>query len=163
MPFVRGLRSGTLRFIRAARVAHLATVSAAGEPLVIPVCFVFDGRHFFTPIDEKPKKTAASRLRRVRNVLENPRVCLVIDQYEEDWRRLAYVLVVGTAKLLFSGVRHGRAIALLRRKYPQYRAMTLEGRPAIMIIPQKIVTWAGSSARADEGAGRGRQSRGKPL
>ena len=45
-----------LRLIRAARVAHLATADANGQPLVIPICFAFDGKEFFSPIDEKPKQ-----------------------------------------------------------------------------------------------------------
>jgi hypothetical protein len=41
-----------LPLIRAARVAHLASADASGQQLVIPICFVFDGREFFSPIDE---------------------------------------------------------------------------------------------------------------
>ena len=128
-------------FIRAARVAHLATAGRNGEPLVVPICFVFDGKHFFTPIDEKPKRTAPAKLRRVTNIRESPRVCLVIDRYEEDWRNLAYVLIAGKARVSVSGRYHARAVALLRRKYPQYRNMMLENRPVIMIKPMRISTW----------------------
>jgi PPOX class probable F420-dependent enzyme len=128
-----------IAFVRRARVAHLATADAGGEPLVIPICFVFGGKEFFSPIDEKPKRT--TRLRRLRNISENPQVCLVIDHYEEDWQRLAYVLVRGTARILTRGDRHRRAVRLLRRKYPQYRSMALDERPMIVIKPKQFRTW----------------------
>jgi PPOX class probable F420-dependent enzyme len=128
-------------FIRAARVAHLATADAAGQPHVIPICFVLDGNEFFSPIDEKPKQTSPRRLRRLRNIGANPKICLVVDRYEEDWQKLAYVLVIGTAKILLRGKRHDRAVRLLRRKYPQYRSMALEQRPIIRISPTRAVGW----------------------
>ena len=61
-------------FIRAARVAHLATVDRDGQPLVIPICFAFDGKEFFSPIDEKPKQISPHKLKRLRNIAENPKV-----------------------------------------------------------------------------------------
>lgn len=128
-------------FIRSARVAHLATADATGQPHVIPICFVFDGKDFFSPIDEKPKRTPARGLKRVRNINENPKIALVVDRYEEDWQKLAYVLVLGTAKILLRGKRHDRAVRLLRRKYPQYRSMALEQRPIIRVSPIRAVCW----------------------
>src|SRR5713226_6882600 len=128
-------------FIRAARVAHLATADGSGQPLVIPICFVFDGKEFFSPIDEKPKQTAPRKLKRLRNIAENPRVSLIIDRYENDWRRLAYVLIRGSAKILLRGERHRRGVALLRRKYPQYRRMAIHERPMIVITPKQFKHW----------------------
>jgi PPOX class probable F420-dependent enzyme len=128
-------------FIRAGRVAHLATADAGGQPHVIPICFVLDGDELFSPIDEKPKQTSPRLLRRLRNISENPKICLVIDRYDEDWQKLAYVLVIGTAKILLRGKRHERAVRLLRRKYPQYRSMALQQRPIIRISPTRAVSW----------------------
>jgi PPOX class probable F420-dependent enzyme len=128
-------------FIRSARVARLATAGASGEPLVIPICFAFDGREFFSPIDEKPKNSPPEKLKRLRNIQENPRVSLVVDRYVEDWRALAYVLASGHAKILPAGRKHRRAISLLRRKYPQYRSMALEERPMIVITPKRWKIW----------------------
>jgi len=127
------------QFIRAARVAHLATADASGQPLVIPICFAFDGKEFFSPIDEKPKRT--TRLRRLRNIAENPQVSLIIDHYEDDWRRLAYVLVSGRARVLLRGERHKRAVKLLRKKYSQYRRMAIADRPVIAITPRQFRSW----------------------
>ncbi len=130
------------RLLRRARVGHLATADRTGAPHVIPVCFVFDGRTVYSEIDEKPKRASPRRLRRVRNIVANPRVALVVDEYDEDWRRLRYVLVLGTARILERGAEHARAIVLLRRKYPQYRLMRLEDRPLLRITPRRFVAWA---------------------
>jgi PPOX class probable F420-dependent enzyme len=129
------------RLIRSARIAHLATADASGRPHVIPVCFIFDGKNFCSPIDEKPKRTAPSKLKRLRNIRENPRVALVVDRYSENWSRLAYVLIVGRARVLQRGNTHRQAIRLLRRKYPQYRSMAIDDRPMISITPKRIVAW----------------------
>ena len=130
------------------RVARLATASARGKPLVVPVCFACGKDAIYSVLDEKPKRVAASRLRRARNILANPQVCLLVDHYEEDWSRLAYILVEGSAEVL-SGeaepAEHAEALRLLRVKYPQYRAMRLAGRPVIRISPQRIITWKAAS------------------
>ena len=141
-----GLSRGARRLLRSTRVAHLATADKAGRPHVIPICFVFDGRAFYSPIDEKPKQTDPRRLKRLRNISENPQVALVIDRYDEDWRRLAYVLTFGKAGVLLSGVKHRKAVRLLRRKYRQYRSMSIERAPIIQITPARVVVWE-SNAR----------------
>jgi PPOX class probable F420-dependent enzyme len=135
------LTRNTSRLIRSARVAHLATADKHAQPHVIPICFVFDGKQFFSPIDEKPKRVAPNQLKRVRNVRANPRVSLVIDRYDEDWRKLAYVLIIGKAKVIFRGEKHRTAVRLLRGKYRQYRAMAIEGRPIIVITPKRVTGW----------------------
>ena len=127
--------------MRAARVAHLATADAAGQPLVIPICFAFDGKEFFSPIDEKPKRISPRKLKRLRNIEENSRVSLVIDRWDEDWRKLAYVLISGRARILLSGQKHRRAVTVLRKKYRQYHSMALEERPMIVIRPLAVKTW----------------------
>jgi PPOX class probable F420-dependent enzyme len=135
------LPTHALRLIRAARVAHLATADASGQPLVIPICFVFDGREFFSPIDEKPKQTSPRNLKRVRNISANPKVSLVIDRYNDDWRKLAFVLVFGKARIVVGGAKHRKAVILLRRKYRQYRSMAIEQRPIIVITPERLKGW----------------------
>ena len=122
-------------------MAHLATADKSGQPHVIPICFVFDGRQFFSPIDEKPKRTAPAKLKRLKNIRENSQVALVIDRYDEDWRKLAYVLIFGKARILQSGEKHRSAVKLLRRKYPQYRRMAIDQRPLIVITTLRITPW----------------------
>ena len=64
-----------LAFLRSARTAHLATSDKSGQPHVIPICFVYDGKCFYSPIDEKPKRTVPSKLKRLKNIRENPQDC----------------------------------------------------------------------------------------
>jgi PPOX class probable F420-dependent enzyme len=141
MSSISDLSPSALRFIRIARLAHLASADVKGQPHVIPVCFVFDGKYFYSPIDEKPKRTTPVKLKRVRNLQENAQTALVIDRYSEDWKNLAYVLVYGTAKILYRGAAHAGAARRLRRKYPQYRHMAIHSRPMIQIRPVRWIFW----------------------
>lgn len=131
-------------FLHQSRVGRLATASAVGEPHVVPVCFIFDGKHVYSAIDSKPKRVAAARLRRLQNLRENPRASLVVDSYDEDWSRLRFVLVMGRAEILETGQDRERALDMLREKYPQYQAMRDFGLgPVIRLTPERIVSWRG--------------------
>jgi PPOX class probable F420-dependent enzyme len=130
------------RFLRSARTGHLATADAKGRPQVVPVCFVFDGQAIYSVLDAKPKTTPLRQLRRVKNILANPQVSLVVDHYEEDWDKLQYILVSGDAELLESGEKWALAIAMLREKYPQYQAMDLDQSPVIKITPVRYSPWS---------------------
>ena len=129
-------------FIRQARVGHLATVDGQGQPLNLPFCFAFDGECLYSPIDEKPKAAAPRELKRVRNINANPRVSVAIHRYDdEDWSRLAHIIIQGTAEILANGETHRKAVRLLRRKYPQYRVMALDERPMIRIRVERCIRW----------------------
>jgi PPOX class probable F420-dependent enzyme len=129
-------------FLRAARVGRLATAGGDGRPLVVPVCYVFDGALIYSAIDAKPKRTR--ELRRLRNIAENPRISLVVDEWDEDWARLRYVIVEGRADLLTGGAEFSRAIDLLVAKYPQYRTLGLprDTGAVIRVTPDRILPWA---------------------
>jgi PPOX class probable F420-dependent enzyme len=136
-----------LAFLGEARIGRLATADARARPLVVPVCYVFDGERLYSAVDAKPKRTRA--LRRLKNIADNPRVALVVDHYDEDWETLRYVLVEGTADVLTRGPDFARAIDLLVEKYPQYRAMELDRAEGavIRIAPDRIVAWQSGSGR----------------
>ncbi|HEY1371463.1 MAG TPA: TIGR03668 family PPOX class F420-dependent oxidoreductase [Candidatus Binatia bacterium] len=136
-----------MRLLRSARIAHLATADARGRPHVVPICFVIDGDKLFTPLDAKPKKRAPLKLERVRNIVANPQVAVVVDRYDEDWRRLAYVLLRGKAKLLHRGARHRRAVRCLKTKYSQYRAMHINDSPLIAITVEHSYIWIAKAAK----------------
>ena len=127
-----------------ARVARLATVDPSGAPHVVPLCFAYDGSSIYSAIDRKPKRRHGMDLQRVRNILSNPKITLVIDHYEEDWSKLWYLLIRGQAGILREGPEREKAFELLRHKYPQYREMNIEGASVIKIQPTKIVSWCGS-------------------
>lgn len=127
-----------------ARVARLATLDASHQPHLVPVCFVFDGRVFYSAVDRKPKRVAADKLARLRHIKSAPQVALLIDAYQDDWTQLWYILVRGKAKLLPQSARaeRARAIRRLRSKYPQYAAgMLADNAPLIRITPQRITSW----------------------
>ena len=128
-----------IAFVEEQRVAHLATADADGRPHVVPVCFAYAEARFYIAIDEKPKRSL--RLKRLRNIAENPQVAIVFDRYDEDWSRLGWVLVQGTAAVIDGGTEHERALAILRERYAQYRSMALEGRPVIRVTAERVSSW----------------------
>ena len=127
--------------LAAARVGRLATADAAGRPLVVPVCYTFDGTHLYSAVDAKPKRTR--ELRRLHNIAANPLTSLVVDEWDEDWTRLRYVIVEGRADVLHDGDEFARAIDGLVAKYPQYRTLALsrESGALIRIVPDRVLCW----------------------
>jgi coenzyme F420-0:L-glutamate ligase / coenzyme F420-1:gamma-L-glutamate ligase len=141
-------------FLVRQRVARLATADAAGKPHAVPVCFAFARSSIFTALDEKPKKVPASDLKRVRNILENPKVALTADRYAEDWSLLAFVMVRGRAELLEPETNeHAAAVRLLRGKYHQYETMRIEENPVIAIRSEKAVSWGALDEPGSQAAG----------
>lgn len=132
-------------FIVRHRVGRLATANIDGQPHVIPVCYALDGNVIYSMLDLKPKKVQVLKLKRVRNILENPSVSLVVDDYVEDWNLLSYVLVMGTASLVQSGREQQRAIRFLRDKYSQYRTLLTDTAPALRIGVERVIAWGAVS------------------
>src|SRR5262245_54271158 len=92
-------------FLSHRRVGRLATADGRGAPHVVPVCFGVAQDTLYITVDEKPKRPGRP-LKRVRNIIENPAVALVVDHYDEDWARLAWVMVRGRAEILAEGGEH---------------------------------------------------------
>jgi PPOX class probable F420-dependent enzyme len=126
------------------RIGHLATADANAVPHLVPICFVYDGQAVYTAIDHKPKRATGYRMKRIRNMLENPQVTFLVDHYEEDWLRLAYVMIQGRAHILDNGPERQRALVLLEDKYPQYRERQLAQSTGLVIkiVPDSIRHWA---------------------
>jgi len=128
--------------LESTRVARLATVSPKGAPHLVPVCFVFDGTVFYSGIDRKPKRKGARQLARLTNIETTPEVALLIDEYDDDWERLWYVLVRGTAALVTEVTEHNLAVTRLKAKYPQYAAGMLDEDALVLrITPGQISSW----------------------
>lgn len=141
---MQGWSAEARRFLETHRVGHLATAGADGAPHVVPVCFACDDAAIYFVADEKPKRRPARELLRLRNLHVNPRAALVVDDYDEDWTRLAFLLVRGPARFVDEPEAHARALQLLRTRYPQYGAMALDdpGRhPLVRIEPERVVLW----------------------
>ena len=128
-----------------ARVACLATLGVENSPHIVPVCFAYDGKVFYSAVDLKPKRAAPKKLARLQHIRARSQVALLIDHYDEDWSRLWYILVRGKARLIPDSAHKERAEVFrqLKAKYPQYTAgMLPDDAPLIRITPERITSWA---------------------
>lgn len=123
---------------RAARVARLATVSAAGVPHLVPVTFAAWATTVVIAIDHKPKTTL--NLKRLRNIRATGRVSLLVDEYDEDWSRLWWVRVDGTAEVVETEPARSELVTRLRAKYVQYQDNPPEG-PVIRVSVDTVSGW----------------------
>lgn len=124
-----------------APAARLATVGPGGRPHAVPICFAVEGGLLYFAVDAKPKRT--SRLQRLRNIEANPAVSVLVDHYEDDWTRLWWVRVDGTARVVVEEAERRRALDLLMERYPQYRRMPPEGA-VVAISIDRMTGWTGS-------------------
>jgi PPOX class probable F420-dependent enzyme len=159
---MEGIPAAVAGFISEGRVGRLGTADASGQPLVVPICYAFDGESLFSAVDAKPKTRRPEGLKRITNIRENAKVSLVIDRYDEDWNNLRYVIIQGEAQLLTDGADFSRGVELLLAKYPQYRVMGLNRETGLMIKlkPARVTQWQFDSgnlptpgARASKGQG----------
>src|SRR4249919_30522 len=103
MPSEPHLSTGQRAFIESARRAVLATIAPDGHPRLVPICFVLAGEPpvLYTPIDDKPKRDDDPlALARVRDIAADPRVTILVDRWDEDWTRLAWLRMDGRAALI---------------------------------------------------------------
>ncbi len=128
-----------------ARVARLGTAGTDGRPHLVPIVFAVAERAgedvVYSVVDDKPKRTTA--LRRLANVAENPCVSVLADHYEEDWGRLWWVRADGRGRLLteLDEPEAAAAVALLRSRYPQQRAIGT-------VLAIDVKRWSGWTAEA---------------
>ncbi|MER6222039.1 TIGR03668 family PPOX class F420-dependent oxidoreductase [Streptomyces sp900105755] len=126
------------RRFAAARVARLATVDGNGRPHLVPVVFALHGADgIVTAVDHKPKST--TRLKRLRNIAARRSVCLLADDYDENWDRLWWVRADGEAVVVPAGAE---LVGPLSAKYPQYR----EHPPAGAVVLVTVTRWTGWQA-----------------
>lgn len=143
-------------FLASARRAVLATLGPAGRPRLVPICFVLAPERpiLYSPLDEKPKDVPDPRdLARVRDLLHDPRVTVLVDSWDEAWDRLTWLRCLGMAAVLEpagdGAGEHGAAVVALRKKYPQYETHDLAGRPIIRIVLERARSWAAADPVAD--------------
>jgi PPOX class probable F420-dependent enzyme len=135
-------------------VAHLATLDRGSAPHVVPIVFAWHAERIWSPIDAKPKRSADPRaLRRVADVLRDPRVCVLLDHWDPDWSRLWWLRLDGEAEVVSAGAaecdrRLEGAAEALRGKYPQYAEVPVFlGRAtalAIRVVGEQ--SWCASEA-----------------
>ena len=127
--------------IKTAMVARLATVGPDGRPHIVPITFATADGSLYFAVDQKPKRTR--NLQRLRNIVANPAVSVLVDHYEDDWSTLWWVRVDGTARIVEEGPEFDEAISLLSARYEQYRSNRPEG-PVVEIKVERMTGWAAS-------------------
>jgi PPOX class probable F420-dependent enzyme len=121
-------------------VARLATVRQDGGPHVVPVVFVLVGDRVFSAVDAKPKRS--TQLQRLANLRAEPRCALLVDHYEDDWRRLWWVRADGVAEVVDAPDGHPGIQALVQR-FPQYRDEPPSG-PLVVVTVHRWTGWTSS-------------------
>ncbi|HTS14304.1 MAG TPA: pyridoxamine 5'-phosphate oxidase family protein [Candidatus Sulfotelmatobacter sp.] len=148
-----GLSAAGRDLLQTARRAVLATVAADGRPRLVPICYWTPAGEplvVYSALDDKPKAVADPlRLARVRDLVARPQVTLLVDRWDEDWRRLAWLRLDGAARVLgpsrpgaADAAEHAAAVAGLRGRYPQYRDHDLAARPLIRMAVDHVVEWS---------------------
>jgi PPOX class probable F420-dependent enzyme len=103
-----------------------------------------DGDLIYSAVDAKPKTT--TRLARLRNIAAEPRVAMLADHYEPDWDLLWWARADGSATVLAGAAEMAAPLALLARRYPQYRAAPPRG-PVIAVQVERWTGWAASAGQ----------------
>jgi len=139
------LNQKTLTLIKGAKVARLATVDQKSYPYIVPVVFVFHENSFFIPLDEKVKTVNPRKLKRIKNIEKNSNVTLLIDKYQNDWKKLFFLMIHGKATVIDGKNRKlmDKVHKLLISKYPQYKKIGI-GNSCITIQPKKVTFWNNS-------------------
>ncbi|MDT4905437.1 MAG: hypothetical protein QOH52_3453 [Pseudonocardiales bacterium] len=125
-----------------ARVARLATTDADGQPHLVPIVYAVSGADvLYSAVDAKPKTTTA--LRRLANIAANPKVCVLVDHYTDDWTQLWWARADGTARFLeIEQPEATAALRLLATRYPIYA----EQPPPGPVIAVDVRQWSGWTA-----------------
>jgi PPOX class probable F420-dependent enzyme len=143
------LGEAQLVLLREARRATLATIAPDGRARLVPVCFAVAAEHpdgavvLYSALDDKPKRsTDPHALARVRDIERDPRVTILVDRWSEDWSRLEWLRLEGTASLVGPPhPDHASGVRRLRTRYPQYRGQRLGERPLIRVTVDRAVGW----------------------
>ena len=106
-------------------VARLAYLDGDDRPRVLPVTFAVEGDAIWSAIDEKPKRTPEPA--RLRYLRRRPEAALLVDVYDDDWTRLAWVQLLGRVDVVPVG-ESPEAMAALAAKYEPYARKRRRGR-----------------------------------
>ena len=120
-------------------MAHLGLLDAEGHPRVLPVTFAVAGGSLWSAVDRKPKRGGGEELARVRWLRRDPRAALTVDRYREDWSELAWLQVLGEARIV-PVEEGGAALRALAQRYPAYRDEAPPG-PLLELRPRRCLCW----------------------
>jgi nitroimidazol reductase NimA-like FMN-containing flavoprotein (pyridoxamine 5'-phosphate oxidase superfamily) len=131
-----GFTKAAAELVARERVCRVATVSADGQPHLVPVCHVLvNGKIYLGSGDDGAK---------VRNVKANARVAVTVDLYSDHWASIKGVMVQGRAKLIERGPAFMRARRKLYEKYPQYAkeaAISPSDSVVVEVTPTHVFSW----------------------
>ncbi len=120
-------------------VARLSTVRPDGGPHVVPIVFAVVDETVFSAVDAKPKRS--TNLQRLANVRADPRCALLVDHYEDDWRRLWWVRADGMGEVVDTPLPEHPGIRALAQRFPQYRDEPPSG-PLLVVTVAHWTGWA---------------------
>jgi PPOX class probable F420-dependent enzyme len=130
------------RLLHDAPVARLGLIDERDRPRVLPITFVATGGLIWTAVDDKPKRDPSQPPARLRYLRRRPEVAVTVDHYEDDWERLAWVQLLGSATIL-EGDENPGPLDALTRKYPAYLRQPPPG-PLISISVERTLHWRAS-------------------
>ena len=128
--------------LETARVARLAYLDDKDGPRVLPVTFALAGDVVWSAIDRKPKRSAEPA--RIRYLRRDPRAALVVDVYDDDWSKLAWVQLLGRVDVIEPGGSSAGLEALVA-KYEPYREDPPPG-PLLRLEVGRALCWRAADA-----------------
>jgi PPOX class probable F420-dependent enzyme len=123
--------------LAAERVARLAYVDDDDRPRVLPVTFAVAEGAVWSAIDEKRKRTAEPA--RIGYLRRRPVAALLVDRYDDDWTRLAWVQLLGRVEIV-PIESSPEAVAALAAKYEPYAQRTPPG-PLLRLSVERALEW----------------------
>ncbi len=115
----------------------LTTLDPDGSGHSVPIGFVVIGDEIVSPIDHKPK--SGRKLHRLRNIERDDRVTFLVDHWDEDWTRLAWVMVRAQATVFAEATPE--VATALNARYPQYAPDELPDA-WIRMRPTRLTWWS---------------------
>ncbi|MGH2699463.1 MAG: pyridoxamine 5'-phosphate oxidase family protein [Actinomycetota bacterium] len=122
-----------------ARRGVMTTLDSEGGGHSVPVVFAVVGNELVSPIDHKPK--TGRILARVKNLERDQRATLLVDHWDEDWTRLAWVMV--RARAVVDSDPPADLVRSLNARYPQY-APDEHHDALIRLRPTRLTWWTWS-------------------
>jgi PPOX class probable F420-dependent enzyme len=119
------------------RAARLAYVDDRDHPRVLPVTFAVAGGAVWSAIDEKPKRSPEPA--RLRYLERRREAALLVDVYDDDWTRLAWVQLLGRIDVV-PVAGSPEAMEALAAKYEPYAERTPPG-PLLRLTVERALHW----------------------